>query len=192
MAGRARSQRSSFSSATALVLATLLLVPAAAQVPISSGPPPNSAPSFLTGPILEFDLPITPRSPLFGILEGKDDPESNHTTTDWTVLLNGSALAPDTYGRVVDGTLTYRLGSQPDIYSQFYLPVFGKGARIEGSVSPEYDGWLFFFQGLGREGRNVSCPYGPVLVDDALDNPNVTRRTVQLSRNSRVPAPGTV
>jgi hypothetical protein len=133
---------------------------------------------------LEFDLHLTPKSPLVWFNEARDEPNANTTARDWTPVMGARSTAVDlsNHGGWVDGSVRYRLTPDTSQLSQMYVPVVGSGVRFEGILDAAYDGWLLFYQGTGKQYIVQPSAQG-VIADDMAQGIVFTRRSAQLVRN---------
>lgn len=174
---------SASASVLAFVLAPLLLAGAAGA---QSGP--NTTNSDI--PWLDFNLFLTARSPILRFNEAKDWPASGgYNLTDWTALVDGRNFTP---GTVLEGRVTHMMGPDPNKgHSSFSFPMVGTSVRIQGSFVADSDPWLLYERVYPHQ-VGVQLPNGSVIVDDALESVNFTRREATLYRHTESRGRGTL
>lgn len=122
------------------LISVLLAAPTMAQ----DGGPPKSLPPPV--PVaLKFDLKLTPRSPLLSFDNSTVSMPASSGFSNWNQ--------------------EYRLAPR----SIMQAPVLGSGLLVEGTPSPDYDGWLTFDYGDAKRSEVGRAPEPPLLNDSDVD-----------------------
>jgi hypothetical protein len=125
---------------------------------------------------LEFDLHLTPKSPLIWFTESRNVPGGrNDTGKAWTPLVDGVNVTDA--NAIPAGRVTYRYGNNPSSLSRLYLPVVGRGVRLNGNTSLDYEDWMSH---VGRDGSTRINALSSPLYEDEYP---FTRRSVNFQRS---------
>lgn len=174
------------SPATTVVAAlALFALMTAAQSP--SDPTKLTSRDNPTGSMLHFGLFMTARSPMLRFIEATDWFEiGDPNRKDWTALVDGRPIDASQPATLVDGYVTHSFGPDPRPgNSTFHMPMIGTSLRIEGSLGDTTDNEYFRYNPSENATVHppIRRPFGPILVDDALDSSAFTGRRPSIYRS---------